>query len=246
MFETLKKELSKIKKSCISVKPLYPVIGDIELCQTRFGGEPYAQEGSKKHICAGCDQPLEFVFQFRPGFNEELIGMGPLYTVYYCFNCLPFGGRNEKGLWAIDSYINPTPQQYVKQKQKSSTRRRIIPSAAELKIINNLPDYETFTEKYPKLSLLCEKIYDDPSDAYEEAGEAAGCVMEPLSSIGGYPLWIQGEVQKICHVCDKSMQFICQIDSEDKINCNWGDAGCLYIFQCPEHLGEFAIEMQCF
>jgi len=26
----------------------------------------------------------------------------------------------------------------------------------------------------------------------------------------------------------------------------WGDAGCLYIFRCPEHKDGFAIEMQCF
>ena len=41
---------------------------------------------------------------------------------------------------------------------------------------------------------LCEEIdSEDPMSAYEDAGNEIGCIMEPSTTIGGYPIWIQGE-----------------------------------------------------
>ena len=110
-----------------------------------------------------------------------------------------------------------------------------------------MPDYESIENNYPEIASICEEIdSEDPMSAYEDIGNEIGCLMEPSTTIGGYPVWIQGEGTQICPECEGDVELAVQIDSEDAVNLMFGDAGCLYVFNCPKHKDKFAIEMQCF
>lgn len=241
----LKKALNGLKKECIRVTPEKPGFTDAQAIAVRLGGSAYAEAGDKAPICSGCGKPLSFIFQFRAAYDEKLKPSGPLLTVFYCFNCTPIGRPDEeKGQWLVKSHPAPDVAKFV---AGIGVNKELVPCTCDLRKVSVLPDYETIEEKFPKIAALCEQIDpEDPVSAYEEIGLETGCEMEPFTSIGGYPIWIQGEGSQVCPVCKKAVELVAQIDSESGVNLMWGDAGCLYIFRCPEHKDAFAMEMQCF
>lgn len=237
--------LKKLRKTCYKVIPILAEINDKNYSQTRFGGVPYSESSAQPPVCSTCKAHLTYVFQFRQRFSEEMMGLGPLHVVYYCFDCLPIGGEGEDGQWKVVTWNKP--HEVVPLPLKTYSDIQYKPCEGKVEVVNMLPCYETIEDHYPHIAAMCKSINElDPSDAYQEAGEAIGSHMEPFTSIGGYPLWIQGPAENICPLCKKKMPLMCQIDSEHKPGLAWGDAGCLYVFQCLEHLDKFAIEMQCF
>lgn len=245
MSDVLNRALNGLKRDCIKVTPAKPGFTEKQAAMVRFAGSAYAESGEKTPACSSCGEPLSFVFQFRASYDAALKPSGDLLTVFYCFRCMPIGRHEEeKGQWFIKSYTSPDVSKFV---PGVGINKDLTPCVCDLQKVSVLPDYETIEEKFPEVAALCEEI--DPEDslsAYEEAGLGIGCEMEPFTSLGGYPIWIQGEGSQMCPVCKKDVEFVAQIDSEAGIELMWGDAGCLYIFQCPVHKNEFTIEMQCF
>jgi hypothetical protein len=244
MSEKLKRALNALKRQCFRVIPDKPGFNEKLATEVRFAGPSYAEAGEKAPVCDGCGKPLSFIFQFRPGPDEKK-STGPLHCVFYCFNCMPIGRpEEEKGQWLVRVYDTPTLEKFA---GGTGVNKKLTPCSCSLTKVANLPDYETLENHYPEVAALCEEIDgEDPISAYEEAGVEIGCEMEPFTSIGGYPIWIQGEGTQVCPVCGKDAEFVAQIDSESGAGLMWGDAGCLYIFCCPDHKDGFAIEMQCF
>ncbi len=245
--DKLKKALNKIKKECIKINPNCCGFETSQACETRFGGSAYSEKNDKAPICNNCGKPLTFVFQFREKYDKDLKPSGKLYSVYYCFDCVPIGcADEEKGQWAVVAHDNPENAKFIEQKENISSV--LNPTSCTLSKIFILPDYESLENNHPEIAELCEEIdSDDPMSAYEDIGQEIGCEMEPCTTLGGYPIWIQGESSKVCPKCKKeNMELVAQIDSEEAANLMFGDAGCLYVFRCPEHEDGFAIEMQCF
>ncbi len=244
--EKLKKVLNKLKKECIRVMPVKAGFEPEHAIDTRFAGPAYAEKDDKIPVCECCGKPLTFIFQYREKYDEEMNPKGALYSLYYCFDCVPIGRQDEeKGQWAIISHNNPDVKKFVEQKENISSR--LTPTTCSLSKIFVLPDYETIENNYPEISFVCEEIDpEDPMSAYEEAGTEIGCLMEPSTTIGGYPIWIQGEGCQECPQCKEKGELAVQIDSEEAVNLMFGDAGCLYVFKCPKHEKGFALEMQCF
>lgn len=245
MSEELKSALKKIRKECIRVTAVKPGFAVEMAEEIRFAGPAYAENGDKKMICPDCGNELSFVFQFRKSFDKNLKPQGPLYCVFYCFKCMPIGRPEEEtGQWQIRVYQNPDPNNFL---PGIGIDKTLKPCSTELARVFSLPDYETIESDFPEIAELCEDIDgEDPVGAFEEAGVEAGCEMEPFTSIGGYGKWIQGPAEQKCPKCGKTMELICQVDSESGADLMWGDAGCLYVFQCSQHQEEFGIEMQCF
>ncbi len=243
MTEKLKRALNGLKRECFRVSPDKPGFNAKLAAEVRFAGPSYAEAGEKAPICTGCGKPLSFVFQFRPMADKKNAGL--LHCVFYCFNCMPIGRpEEEKGQWLIKTYNAPTVEKFV---DGIGVCKKLTPCSCSLEKVANLPDYESLENHFPEVAALCEEIdADDPVSVYEEAGQEIGCEMEPFTSIGGYPIWIQGEGSQVCPVCGKPAELVAQIDSESGAGLMWGDAGCLYVFRCPEHAEGFAIEMQCF
>ncbi len=244
MSDKLKRALSALKRECLRVSPDKPGFNAKLAIDTRFGGPAYAEAGEKAPICPGCNKPLSFVFQFCPPQPGKKAA-GPLHCVFYCFNCMPIGRpAEEKGQWLVKTWETPAAEKFV---DGIGIDKKFKPCSCSLAKVANLPDYESLEANYPEVAALCEEIDgEDPVSIYEEIGQEIGCEMEPFTSIGGYPIWIQGEGTQVCPVCGKPGEFVAQIDSESGAGLMWGDAGCLYIFRCPEHKDGFAIEMQCF
>ncbi len=245
MSEKLQNALKKLKKECVKVVPTKPGFANNMADEIRFAGPSYAEAGDKKPVCPDCGNELSFVFQFRTDFDAKLNPKGSLHSFLYCFKCMPIGRpKEETGQWQLRTWQQPSVEKFV---PGSGIDKQLLPCSCELSKVWALPDFETIENEYPEIAALCEEV--DPEDsmsAFEEAGLEIGCEMEPFTSIGGYPKWIQGEASQICPVCSKGMEFVCQIDSEAAVELMWGDAGCLYIFQCAQHKNEFAMEMQCF
>ena len=51
----------------------------------------------------------------------------------------------------------------------------------------------------------------------------------------GWPSWVQSEMYPRCPVCAHRMRVVFQIDSYDNLPFMFGDGGCGWITQCPEH-----------
>lgn len=245
MSEKLHNALKALKKECIKVVPAKPGFANNMADEIRFAGPAYGEETTKKPVCPDCGNELSFVFQFRTDFDTKLSPKGPLHCFLYCFKCMPIGRpKEETGQWQLNIFKEPSVEKFV---AGLGVDKQLMPCSCECSRVWTLPDYETIENDFPEVAALCEAVDDeDPVSAYEEAGIEVGCEMEPFTSIGGYPKWIQGEASQVCPVCKKNMEFVCQIDSEAAVELMWGDAGCLYIFRCPEHKNEFAMEMQCF
>ncbi len=244
--DKLKKALNKLKKECIRVMPTNAGFDKSQAIDTRFGGSAYSEKGDKVPVCEGCGKPLTFIFQYRDKYDKDLNPSGDLHSVYYCFDCTPIGRpEEEKGQWAVISHKNPDVSKFVEQKENISTI--LNPTSCSLSRVFVLPDYETVENNYSEIAELCEEIDpEDPMSAYEEAGNAVGCLMEPSTTIGGYPIWIQGEGSQVCPNCKGEVKLAVQIDSEEAANLMFGDAGCLYVFKCPKHKDGYVVEMQCF
>lgn len=240
----LKAALTALKRECIRVMPCNPGFTPEQAADIRFCGPSYAEKGDKNLVCPQCKKPLSFVFQFREKYDKKFQPSGSLFSFFYCFDCIPIGRPSEElDQWQIVEHTNPDPSKFV---PGYGVNTKLDPCSCELSKIFVLPDYETIESNYPEVAVLCEKIdANEPISAYEDFGVEIGCTMEPCTTLGGYPIWIQGEGGQVCPEAGCEPEFIAQIDSEGMADLMWGDAGCLYIFRCKEHK-QFAIEMQCF
>jgi hypothetical protein len=245
MSEALKDALKKIRKECLRVIPEKPGFAKLMATEIRFAGPAYAEEDDLSPICPACGEKLSFVFQFYPQADKKALSAAPLLVFYYCFKCTPIGREDEPpGMWLLKAYHAAEADKFA---DGVGLDKEFIPFSCRTEKVYVLPDYETIEEKFPHIAEMCEAIdAEDPVSVYEDSGLEAGCEMEPFTSIGGYPIWIQGESGRNCPICKKQMDFIGQIDSQQEVQLMWGDAGCVYLFQCHEHHDQFGMEMQCF
>lgn len=241
MLKKIAELLTPLKKECFKIMAHPEPFSPDQCIDTRFGGIPYQESGCLSPVCSGCSAPLSFIFQFHdtPDKSES-----ELLQFFYCFNCSPWGGKQEEGQWLVRSYEQPVRDKFV---APAADENELLPCKTEIQPVSMLPDFETLEEMGHEVVKLCEKVdKDDPWDVYEETCLALGCTIEPFSSVGGYPIWIQGPSRKNCPDCKKEMEFIAQIDSVAEAQLMWGDAGCVYLFRCHQHRQKFAFEMQCF
>lgn len=209
--------------------------------KSKFGGAPYAEANDKWPVCPVCKNELTFITQLQDRENDAL------QVFYYCLECLPWGlDDEEEGEWAVRSYLNPSMQKYVAvpAPEKNS---EIVPCSVIEHDVQALPDWESLDSLVPGADELCDKINsEDPWDAHTEAVEALGCIADIFTMVGGYPHYVQGQVQAKCGKCKQEMEFFAQIDSEDQANLMWGDMGSVYLFRCKEHQDQFHLELQCY
>lgn len=241
MLDKIAALLKPLTKKCFRINAVPAPFSADQALNTRFGGVPYQESDDSKPTCSGCSAPLSFVFQFHENPNQN---DSELLQFFYCFSCSPWGGKKEDGQWLIRTYGQPVSNEFV---SSTLSEDDLLPCKTEINQVTMLPDFETLEEMGHEVVKLCEKVdKDDPWDVYEETCIALGCTNEPFSSVGGYPIWIQGHSRKNCPDCQQEMEFIAQIDSVAEAQLMWGDAGCVYLFRCPRHRENFAFEMQCF
>jgi uncharacterized protein YwqG len=208
-------------------------------CDSKFGGLPYSEKNDVWPTCPTCKNDLNFVAQLKHPTENSL------QTFFYCFDCFPWGmGDEEKGQWLVRSYQNPSMENYAEIQPAYQAEYEMTPCSCTEQTVDVLPDWNDLESFSPQAYALCGA--DDPYEVYDEAAQQCGCLVDYATLIGGYPRWVQSETSKSCKVCGNPMEFLAQIDSEDEADLMWGDCGLVYLFRCPEHKNEFALELQCY
>jgi hypothetical protein len=67
----------------------------------------------------------------------------------------------------------------------------------------------------------------------------------PGDKLAGWPLWVQGVEYPTCPRCDRVMQLVLQVDSEDNVPFMFGDVGTGHITQCPVHTDTVTFAWAC-
>lgn len=209
-------------------------------CESKFGGQPYAEKGDNWPACPKCKDPLSFINQIVDDKEETL------FAFYYCNTCFPWGlGDEETGLWVAKFYDRPSPEKMVVI-SRNDDQHALVPCKVTSSAVRVLPDWDALDSISSEASSLCCEISQDaPWEVYDEAVERAGCLNDYATLVGGYPRYVQGEVCPKCKECSADMEFYAQVDSEEQANLMWGDVGLVYIFRCPTHGDHFQLELQC-
>lgn len=95
----------------------------------------------------------------------------------------------------------------------------------------------------PNWEELREYSIDLPEDQLEKLGNNYPRQGEKLL---GWPLWVQGIEYPKCPQCGTRMKLLFQVDSNQNIPYDFGDAGVGHISQCPDDPTELAFGWACY
>lgn len=234
--------ISSLVKPAFKITPIHDKNSKLPNCESKFGGLPYAESGDHWPTCTSCSQALTFICQIKKPDSAELAAL------YYCVPCSPWGqGKEERGEWDLKIYHSPSMDKLVTLNAPNSDKFALTPCRVETSSVKALPDWEGLCSISSEVVNICTEINEDePWEAYDEIVQQAGALNDYATLLGGYPRFVQGEICPHCSKCNEEMSFFAQIDSEEKANLMWGDAGSVYLFQCPAHKDEFWLEMQCY
>ena len=233
--------LQPLIKEGIRLVPTKDSIANYASCESKFGGSPYAEKDDVWPVCPTCAKELTFIIQI---FNQE---ENSLFVFYYCNECFPWGLEDEeKGRWLAKIYKSPTPEKLSRIDRKIEDEYALIPCCISYSSVNILPDWDSIDTYSDEVGNLCSALDEDsPWNAYEQATLRARCLNDYATLLGGYPRFVQSQVEPKCSKCNSDLEFYAQIDSEDDADVMWGDVGLVYFFQCPKHRDEFHLELQC-
>lgn len=232
---------------------------------TKFGGLPYAEQGETWPRCGGCGEGLSFIFQCNLTECPHERGRASLFTFFYCRECCAWGDLPDdlRDAWVVRRYSSPALAKAVAMKDASAPKQRVTPCMVTLAQAPTLPDAFEIGEVSPKTLEIAKQINPQHwSTPYEEA---VGAIMDPgngvpgdgpgaaggggadgvRTQIGGYAGWVQGPAFPDCQACGGRMRLLAQIDSETAPGLVWGDAGRVYLFECPSHPDPVKMTLQC-
>jgi len=104
----------------------------------------------------------------------------------------------------------------------------------------------TYDFKAGTVQLDCQELALTFKDVRDE--QLAETVASAVAGdkLAGWPSWVQGADYPKCPRCERRMDLVFQIDSEDNVPFMWGDVGCGHITQCPDHKDVVAFGWACF
>lgn len=233
--------ITSLTKHAVSLEPVESERAELASCESKFGGQPYAESGDEWPVCPDCEHELSFVCQLKHLHQDELL------VFYYCNDCGPWGLADEsEGQWVARRYPAPSMEKRHPINRETEDEQGFIPCLVKTAAVTSLPDWEGLDFVNEAITKhCCEADDDEPWEIYDAAVERSGALNDYATLIGGYPRFVQGAVQPNCPKCQQSMVFYAQIDSEEQANIMWGDLGLIYLFQCPEHQDTFQMELQC-
>lgn len=238
----LKKMLKPSTRVEVLSKP--PVGAKLQLV-SHFGATPYFEGSEQWPVCPSCSKALSFVCQFRLGeaFHPHPAPV-QLFTFFYCWDCAPW--RGNRGQWLVRTYSSPTGEK-AKTLLPPAGAEKFPACGVSFSEGLSLPDWESVFELNPRIAEAAERENpENPQKAYAAAALRNRATNDLGTSLGGYPLWVQGFSAHRCPLCNAPMHLLAQIDSEANAGINWGDTGCAYLFFCPAHPQEISFEMQCY
>ncbi len=243
---TVLSKLAQFKRK--SWKPLVREGEDIP-ASSKFGGTPVLCHGESWPLCGACQSPMRFFFQLDsqdlPSTEVQIFGNGIL-QLFYCssYECdvhsdhparFPFNPRVLVRIIDRDlvtsEVIEPKmtdPFHYDWKIEDNFFRARFIVDWEEI------DDYANFIER-ERLEFYLNDYDDDFEIDDDEEYNLAHDLSYPKDKLSGWPDWCNGKELVECPSCQREMNFIFQLASEDNLPYCWGDVDNEFIFQCPEH-----------
>jgi hypothetical protein len=239
--EKLDALLKPLIREAVLLEPSRSKAAEAASANSKFGGLPYATQGDPWPLCPSCGRELVFVAQFLDDKTQTL------YAFFYCFACFPWEvGAEENAQWLVRRYPGPSMEHYRKLQPCAPDKQTVIPCTVSRSPVRVLPDWEGIESRCMTASNLCYDLDDArPWEEYAAAILRLGCLNEYATLVGGYPRWVQDALVTSCESCGSELEFLAQLDSEEAAGLMWGDAGLVYLFQCPNHPDVFHLELQC-
>jgi uncharacterized protein YwqG len=212
--------------------------GDGAITGSKFGGVPYLRSDEEWPTCLNCSKPMQLFLQLNPlslPYSKRGLWGDGLLQFFYCTTSEPLCEVDGQ-TWAPFS---------------ECTKLRVAQINGEGLELEVEPVNDPFptrqiigweaADDFPGMELeeLGHAFEIDPSDDYFDLFPRSG------DKLLGWPLWIQGVEYPNCPICDRQMQLLFQIDSNDNLPYMFGDAGIGHISHCPEHLQELGFGWAC-
>lgn len=203
--------------------------------RSHFGGYPLMSDETWPQCdCCGEKMPLFVQIDITEIPNAERFGIGEegrrgLLKVFYCTDpsC-----EYESGGFPFQKNRRVVLNVASSRKRKRSDEAGAL---ATVPIIGYREerDFPNWEEK--TLSNRVEK----PLEIFRD--------YSPVSrdKIGGWPAFLQGARYPKCSECQKDMQMILQINSEEHVGWAFGDMGRAYVMQCPTHRRNLTLQWDC-
>jgi len=239
--ENLKRKLGKFKR-----KYWKPVTehGDGHLFSSKFSGLPWLSEDEEWPLCPQCNKPMELFLQLNlREIPEELkgkFGQG-LIQLFYCTNTDPHCEVE------CEAYFPFAKSVLVRLVEPRGDGRKSNVPLKDYLPARLITGWEFMGYDFPGYEEGGEFLEEKGIELDEDEEELFSEELIPMGGdkIGGWPSWIQGVEYPLCPVCNKRMEMVFQIDSEDNLPYMFGDAGCGHITQCRKHKDKLAFGWAC-
>src|ERR1044072_6338413 len=153
--ETLEALLKPLIRQCTELLPTSNDSAIGQSLDSKFGGQPYAEQSEPWPICPTCKQGLTFICQINANSCKHESKDNALYTFYYCWECSPWGLADEpKGQWVVKRYEHPTLEKLTPIKSQAQAKYAVRPCAVTQVLQQSLPnwqDLESFSREAGRL-----------------------------------------------------------------------------------------------
>lgn len=221
--------------------------GDGEVTASKFSGMPWLAEDEAYPCCQSCQGAMPLFLQLNladlPAELTGRFGKGLLQLFYCTSDDCDGDGWEPFSDNKLVRLVQPSDraQSLSTANYPSFPAKTIVgwttlndyPSPAEHDELGLIFTYDfsanTVKIQCPSLGLETAAL---PMAAVEAEAVA---IAEPGDKLAGWPYWVQGVEYPNCPECDRRMELVFQLDSEDNLPFMFGDVGCGHITQCPEH-----------
>ncbi|HEY9616762.1 MAG TPA: DUF1963 domain-containing protein [Microcoleaceae cyanobacterium] len=251
--EEILQQLAPWKEACkrLAWKPIVEE-RDGEGTASKFSGMPWLAAAEPYPCCQTCDQPMPLFLQLNlDHLPEELAGRfgRGLLQLFYCTddNCGDYeafaDGKLVRVVQPADHGRSLPEASYPSFPPKTIlgwTSLYDYPSYQDHDELGLRYEYDYSATTVESVQIHCpiagleEAVLPLDEDEYVlESEEIADA--EPGDKLAGYPNWVQNMEYPSCPICDRRMELVFQLDSDDHLPFMFGDMGCGHITQCPEH-----------
>jgi len=194
---------------------------------SHFGGDKIFLRSSSPvewPICLNCHKsPMVIVAQIdRSSLPHAISGKG-IVQVFVCLGCGGPGMKNPKRsiCWA---------------NSVGGREGFVIRQLPDDPAVSSLP-FRRVVKWLPRTDYMHP---EDVSSLSIEEWSVLGEAQIRSDKVGGFPTWPSGRVSDVvkkltCKICDNRMRLLIQVDSKDNVPIEWGNDGCVQVFECPNH-----------
>jgi uncharacterized protein YwqG len=208
---------------------------DAEGPASKFGGQPWLPAGSAWPTCKGCERALTFFVQLNVASlppEAGIRGQG-LIQLFQCTNA------DSKSDVCMETWQHDSRSVAVRLVATAQGGGNAAPPHAEATWPARTITAWTAWDDFPHYEDLGLTEIEESDELLELDDAASGddrtALNRPGDKLGGWPYWVQNPEYARCAECQKRMQLVLQIDSEDNIPYMFGDGGVGHLLQCPDH-----------